>query len=202
MKYRGERVKSINEYVIVQAIAKDTMDYLLKSIEVGMTEIDIVILAENYMKQRGISEFWYYNIGAFVFVGKRTILSVSGREYAPTNMVVAQNDIITVDLSPPMLNGCWGGDYARTITVCDSRVLIEGVGLDSNVKKEYYDGINIEKLLHEYFVQHINEDMTFEDVYHVINKKIKDYGYKNLDFMSNLGHTIEVKKKIVGCILK
>ena len=54
-------------------------------------------------------------MGAFVFAGDETTLSVSGKEYTTSKRVIAENDIITIDLSPQ--NGDTWGDYARTIII-------------------------------------------------------------------------------------
>ena len=40
------------------------------------------------MREKGVSSFWYHNIGAFVFVGEETTLSVSGSVYQPSDLKV------------------------------------------------------------------------------------------------------------------
>ena len=52
------------------------------------------------MKQKGINSYWYYNLGAMVFVGKRTTISISGKDYQPTDLKVKSEDLVTVDLAP------------------------------------------------------------------------------------------------------
>ena len=68
-------IEGFEKYKKVQQIAKDTIVYLRKIVRAGMTEKEIVTKAENYMKERGIKDFWYYGVGAFVLVGKRTTIS-------------------------------------------------------------------------------------------------------------------------------
>ena len=63
----------------------------------------------------GADSFWYWDVGAYVFAGDETTLSVSGKEYTTSTRVIAENDIITIDLSPQ--NGDTWGDYARTIII-------------------------------------------------------------------------------------
>ena len=63
----------------------------------------------------------YWNIGAFVFFGDETTVSVSGKEYSTSDRVIGANDIITIDLSP-QIGDTWG-DYARTIIVEDGCVV-------------------------------------------------------------------------------
>ena len=63
----------------------------------------------------------YWNIGAFVFFGDETTVSVSGKEYSTSDRVIGANDIITIDISP-QIGDTWG-DYARTIIVEDGCVV-------------------------------------------------------------------------------
>lgn len=69
-------------------------------IKAGMTESEIVSKTEQIMRNKGIESFWYHGVGAFVHVGKRTVISESGREYVPSESAVGLNDIVTMDLSP------------------------------------------------------------------------------------------------------
>ena len=65
----------------VQQIAKDTMEALRQNIHAGMTLNDVRAFCENKMLELGADSFWYWDVGAFVFCGDQTTLSVSGREY-------------------------------------------------------------------------------------------------------------------------
>jgi methionine aminopeptidase len=192
----GESMKNYEKYVQVQNVAKKTMEEMKHFIKSGVTEQEIVQEAEHYMRKSGVDKFWYHNIGAFVFVGERTKLSISGREYVPSDNEVLNNDIVTVDLSPE-LDGCWG-DYARTFIIHNGSV----VGVDSvNVKcidyidEEWYLGLNTEEILHKEFESYIKPEMTLDEVCEYINIKIRELGFFNLDFLNNLGHTIETKKE-------
>ena len=78
----------------------------------GITLLDVRNLCEAKMLELGADSFWYWDVGAFVFAGDETTLSVSGKEYTTSQRVIAENDIITIDLSPQ--NGDTWGDYART----------------------------------------------------------------------------------------
>ncbi|WP_297418674.1 M24 family metallopeptidase [Clostridium sp.] len=173
----------------VQQIAKTVMTEISNKIEVGMKEYEIVELGESLLKENGINKFWYYNIGAFVFVGERTTISISGKEYKASDLAIKENDIITIDLSPEK-DGFWG-DYARTIVVQDRKVIRES--FDSN--SELGQGLNIEVQLHKYLAEIVNESMTFEELYCIMNEKILQLGYENLDFAKNLGHSIELHKE-------
>lgn len=180
-------IETLESYKKVQQIAKDTIVYLRGIVKTGMTEKEIVKVAEAYMNGQGVKNFWYYGIGAFVLVGKRTIISISGREYFPTDEAVGDSDLVSVDLSPE-INGFWG-DFARTLTIENGVVVGE-----NSTNEEFNDGWKTEKVLHEEFMISVKPNMTFEDVYYLLNDKISELEYENLDFHGNLGHTIEKNK--------
>ena len=176
-------------YSDVQQVAKNTMSYLEDKIKQGMTVKQIVKMAEDYMLYSGILSFWYYGIGAFVFAGEDTVLSISGRDYTPSDRVIAKNDIVTIDLSPQFQN-IWG-DYSRTLIIEDG-IAVKNHDYISN--QEFRDGLIIEKALHSKLFKLVSPDMTFEELYFFMNDQIKYLGYNNLDFLGNLGHSIETEK--------
>ena len=47
----------------------------------------------------------YWNIGAFVFFGDETTVSVSGKEYSTSDRVIGANDIITIDMISRSIEG-------------------------------------------------------------------------------------------------
>jgi len=176
------------DYKEVQRLAKDTIEYARKTIHAGMTLIEVRELCEKKLLELGADSFWYWNIGAFVFAGDGTTVSVSGKQYQTSDRVINENDIITIDLSPQ--NGDIWGDYARTL------IVENGVVVDDNdcSNQEWKKGIAMEKELHRKMQGFVTPDTTFEELYYYINKVIEDNGYINLDFMRNLGHSI-VKHK-------
>ena len=103
------------DYSQVQKVAKDTIEYIKTEIRQNMSLAEVRKLCEEFMVEEGITSFWYWDIGAFIFSGKETMLSISGREYITSERKIEENDIITIDLSPQYGN-VWG-DYARTIIV-------------------------------------------------------------------------------------
>lgn len=177
-------------YHQVQNIAKQTIEFLKTQIKVGMRLKELRRLAEDKMFSLGADSFWYWDIGAFVFAGEETTLSVSGKNYVTSERAIAENDIITVDLSPQVFN-IWG-DYARTIIVEDGKVI---KNIDDITNGEWRNGLITEELLHERLNEFAAPDTTFEQLYFCINDLIADFGYVNLDFMGNLGHSIERRKE-------
>ncbi len=99
----------------VQRIAKLTLAELTNIIRPGITEQDISNYAERFMRNLGVSAFWYHGIAALVLVGDRTPLSISGSQYIPSNLRVKSGDLVTVYLSPTY-DAHWG-DCERSYVV-------------------------------------------------------------------------------------
>lgn len=176
------------QYKEVQNIAKKTIDFIKGNIQPGMTLLEVRNLCESKMMELGADSFWYWDVGAFVFSGDETTLSVSGKEYTTSNRIIEENDIITIDLSPQ--NKDTWGDYARTIIIENGKV----VECNDVSNDEWKNGLLMEKYLHEQMCKFITPKTTFEELYFYINGVIEERGYINLDFMSNLGHSIVRQK--------
>lgn len=177
------------EYKEIQGIAKDTVSYIKTVIRPGMNLLDIRRLCEEKMLSSGADSFWYWDIGAFVFSGNETAVSVSGREYTTSDRLINENDIITIDLSPQK-NNIWG-DYARTVIIEDGRVVESTDKIRNN---EWRNGLLMEERLHQELISFATPETTFEELYLHINSFIAENGFINLDFLGNLGHSI-VKDK-------
>lgn len=176
------------EYQQVQKIAKDTMNYARQHIKAGMNLIEIRNMCETKMLELGADSFWYWDVGAFVFAGDETTISVSGTEYVTSDRVIQLDDIITIDLSPQYEN-IWG-DYARTTVIQNGKV----VETDEIDNEEWKKGLWMESFLHKELCNFAKPQTTFEELYFHMNQVIEEKGFINLDFMGNLGHSI-VKRK-------
>ncbi len=173
----------------VQKIAKQTMTFIKSQIRVGMSLLELRQIAESKMLSLGATSFWYWDIGAFIFSGDETTLSVSGKHYKTANRVIKENDVITVDLSPQVGN-VWG-DYARTVIIENGNVVNE-INKISNT--EWKSGLLMEDKLHSELLSFAAPETTFEELYLHINEYIAANDYINLDFMGNLGHSIVTHK--------
>ena len=173
----------------MQSLAKETMEYCSSIICAGMSLVDLRGQLERFMMQK-VDSFWYWGIGAFVFAGKDTTISISGREYQTADYCLKNDDIITIDLSP-QIDGYWG-DYARTIILESGAVKYDA---DTIADAEWQDGIAFQRELHKYLCDIAGPDMTFADLYYILNKKIETGCFINLDFKKNLGHSIEKGKE-------
>ncbi len=179
----------IETYRNIQSIAKETIEYIKKVIKPGMNLMEVRSICEDKMLELGADSFWYWNVGAFVFAGNETTVSVSGKQYITSDRVIEDNDIITIDLSP-QLGNIWG-DYARTIVMEEGKV-VDDIDLIQNL--EWKNGILMEEKLHNEFSRFVTSETTFEELYYHMNDFILNNGFINLDFMGNLGHSI-VKNK-------
>ncbi|MBQ8524577.1 MAG: aminopeptidase P family protein [Clostridia bacterium] len=177
------------DYKSIQQIAKDTTCYVKQNIKPGMNLLDVRRMCEEKMTKLGADSFWYYDIGAFVFSGDETTVSVSGREYTTTDRAIADTDIITLDLSPQ--NGDTWGDYARTIIIENGKV----TELDDILNTEWKQGLLMEEFLHGELCRVACPETTFEELYFHMNELILEKGFVNLDFAGNLGHSIVRKKE-------
>ena len=174
------------EYRQVQAMAKETIARIRKEVHPGMMLQEVRQRCEQHLLALGADSFWYYDVGAFVFSGDQTALSASGRTYQTPESVLAENDILTIDLSPQR-DGLWG-DYARTIILEHGRVVEDIASIE---KPEWKNGLLMEEKLHRELLNVASVDMTFEDLYVHMNRLIDAEGFVNLDFNGNLGHSIE-----------
>ena len=76
------------DHKAVQVMGKVTMEYIKTVLKPGMGLKEVRRLCEKKMLELGADSFWYWNVGAFVFSGKETTLSVSGREYETSDRVL------------------------------------------------------------------------------------------------------------------
>lgn len=172
-------------YSQIQQTAKQTIAYIKKIIKPGMKLFDIRKLCEEKLMELGADSFWYWDVGAFVFAGDETTVSVSGKQYVTSDEIIENNDIITIDLSPQVGN-IWG-DYARTIIVENGEV-VDDIELIQN--QEWKSGLQMEDKLHAELFRFVTKGTTFEELYYHMNEFIVENGFVNLDFMGNLGHSI------------
>lgn len=181
--------ETLDLYSVMQDLNRTTIKYVSDTIKVGMSLPDIKFLCEDYLLKNGADSFWYWNVGAFIFAGDDTAISVSGKEYKVADRIIQKNDIITIDLSPQK-NNIWG-DYARTLVFEDGVLCNE---MDKIKKDEWREGVQMEEYLHKILIDVATKDMTFEELYYYMNELIVNKGFLNLDFLGNLGHSI-VKNK-------
>jgi Xaa-Pro aminopeptidase len=178
---------TIEEHRAVQAVAKHVLADLAGTIAPSDTEQSIAERATRMMARHGVHETWYYQCPAFVLLGTRSCLSISGREYQPSDEAVGVTNLITVDLSPSR-NEVWG-DCARTF------VVENGQYTEEPALTEFREGIAFERELHVRMIEATTPDMRFMDLFDFANALIASRGFENLDFLGNVGHSIETTRE-------
>ena len=176
------------DYRNVQKIAKDTIAYVRQNICSGMKLSEVRDMCETKMLELGADSFWYWDVGAFVFSGDETAVSISGRDYKTSDRIIGMNDIVTIDLSP-QCGDTWG-DFARTIILQDGKA----VKTEYVRESEWKNGLLMEKFLHEELFGFAEKDTTFEELFYYMNDLIAKKGFVNRDFCGYLGHSIEKHK--------
>lgn len=128
----------------MQDLNRAVIKHIACTMKAGMNLRDIKALCEDYLLKNGADSFWYWDVGAFVFAGDETALSVSGRDYTAANRTIQENDIITIDLSPQK-DHIWG-DYARTLVIENGKVCGK---IDGIKNEEWRSGLQMEVYLHK-----------------------------------------------------
>ena len=181
---------NIDLYSSMQNLNRAAVKYVADTMKTGMSLPYIKKLCEDYLLENGADSFWYWEVGAFIFAGDETALSVSGKDYQAADRIIQKDDIITIDLSPQR-NNIWG-DYARTLVFEDGVLCDE---IEKIKRDEWLNGLQMEEYLHQALIDVVTPDMTFEELYYYMNELIVKEGFINLDFLGNLGHSIVKDKK-------
>lgn len=177
----------IHAHRTVQQAAKLVLKNLSNQISAADTEKSIAAAAYRESCALGFPDTWYYNCPAFVLAGPRSCQSISGRAYVASDEPVGAHNLVTVDLSP-VLNGHWG-DCARSFYV-------EGGHVTSTpVAPEFAAGQQFLKVLHAHMQLTVHPDMTFHELFEWTNQRITSAGFENLDFLSNVGHSIATRRE-------
>ena len=179
---------NISEYKKVQAIAKSVLQDIKPFITAEVSEKQIAERCASLMKERGAEKTWYYECPALVLLGCRSCLSISGKDYVPSDEKVGSENLVTIDLSP-LVGKIWG-DCSRSFVVEDGRAREEA----KKKSADFLQGLKAERLLHDRFIESAAPGKTFEEIFLEMNALIKSLGFENLDFLGNVGHTIEVDK--------
>lgn len=166
----------------VQAAAKDVLRRLVDEIAPESSETSIANAAKAMLVEAGFPDTWYYDCPAFVLLGSRSKVSLSGRVYEPGQEQVGSHNLVTVDLSPR--RGHLWGDCARSFYV------EHGVARSEPLSEEFAVGHKLELALHESMRAFVRRETTFHELYEYANKLIRAGGFENLDFAGNVGHSI------------
>lgn len=174
-------------YKKIQAIAKRVLEEVKPYIVRDASEKDIAKRSIGLLREYGITETWYHNVPALILLGSRSCLSVSGKDYQADDEKVGDFNLVTIDLSP-MKYEIWG-DYARSLAVEKGKVV------NNPSSSAFKEGIEIELWLHQKMKEFVSSDAKFSELFDYGNELILQKGFENLDFLGNLGHSIETNLK-------
>ena len=173
----------IEEHKAVQAAAKKVLVQLETTLTPKDSEQSIARRAVSMLASLGITETWYHNCPALVLAGTRTCLSQSGRDYCPVDEEIGPTNLVTVDLSPSV-KGVWG-DCARSFFV------EHGTSVRKPKNSEFIRGQEVLGMLHISLLTHATPETKFCEVCDEATSQMRMLGFVNLDFLGNVGHTIE-----------
>src|SRR5207302_843923 len=113
--------------------------------------------------RRGFADTWYYNCPAFVLLGSRSCLSISGREYEPSLEPVGDFNLVTVDVSPAR-NGRWG-DCARSFFIEQGRAISVPKSVELSSGKQFLES------LHAEMRTFVRPETTFHELFKWTNER-------------------------------
>lgn len=174
--------EQISLYRDVQNKAKLVMQKLPTMLTPDDSESSIAEKAYQLLCEAGLTETWYYDCPALVLAGERSCLSISGRFYQASQSAIGGKNLISVDLSPA-LGQVWG-DYSRTFA------FEFGAYTEQPKTLEYKNGLNFVRQLHKEMKVWLTPETSFHQLFHWANVRIRESGFVNLDFRSNLGHSL------------
>jgi Xaa-Pro aminopeptidase len=178
----------INHYREVQDAAKSAMARLPALLSVEDSELSIAEKAHDLLSQSGFPDTWYYDCPALVLAGSRSCLSISGKQYQASQEKLGGKNLISIDLSPSK-EGVWG-DYSRTFA------FEFGVYVEQPKTLEYCNGLRFLTQLHEEMMQWLRPEVSFHQLFQWTNVRIRESGFVNLDFRSNVGHSLESQREL------
>lgn len=176
--------EKLTTYAKIQFLAKKMMQEIQSCITVAKSETTLVNDCLRIIKSYDIKEYWYYNRPAMVAIGRNTISSQSGKNYYPSPLTLQYNDFVTIDLSLGVDN-CWS-IFAKSFAIEEGKVKTENF---SNAELFFLKKCT--DTLHQYLVEIVHPNITFHELYMLMQEKLKQLNVEHLDFKHNFGHSIE-----------
>ena len=170
-----------------QAAAKSVLDKLPALITAEDTEQSIATKAHDMLIALGYPETWYYHCPALVLLGSRSCLSVSGKDYQPSDEKVGSANLVTVDLSPT--DDQYWGDCARSFAIEHGKVTVKPTLL------EFKNGMHFVEQLQQQMMRIARPEISFGQLFDWANVRIRESGFVNLDYRNNVGHSIAISRE-------
>ena len=186
--YPMPSLEQIQHYRQIQDAAKSAMARLPSLLSIDDSERSIAQKAHDLLCQSGYPDTWYYDCPALVLAGSRSCLSISGKEYQASDEKIGGKNLISIDLSPAK-EGVWG-DYSRTFA------FEFGSFVEQPKTMEYRNGLRFLSQLHEEMMLWLRPEVSFHQLFQWTNVRIRESGFVNLDYRSNVGHSLESQREL------
>lgn len=173
-------LEQLNLYKKVQDAARATLDKITEFVKPGISEAELIEKCDELQRALGVDSYWYKSLPALVLIGNHTNLAISRESYIPSDLRVGNTDLVTIDLNPS-IDG-YIGDYARSYYIEEGEV-----SRHPKQDIEFLAGFNAQEGLHSLLRKSAYPDMTFDELYQIINKEIEQLGFEQLDY---LGHGV------------
>lgn len=165
-----EYVTKFNE---MQTKTVEVTRQLAMTLAVGQSEKEIADKYNSMLAAEGLTEHWY---PILVYVGESTSLPISRRYHLPSDEVfIKENDIVMLDCTP--LDGTVWSNWAETFVV----------GSDHFFESLVSETRQIVNQVHEFTA---SKASTIQELYDFAMNLIDDGGFKSLDPMGDVGHSI------------
>jgi Xaa-Pro aminopeptidase len=174
---------NLESYKAAQDIARAVLADITRYIVPQATERTLHQACHSLMLEHGASGYWG-NTPAFVLAGDRLRDSVFDHRYAPADVPLGENEMITIDVGPRLGDAL--GDCARSYFLKDgSLVTAQEAG------PEQAAGMALEHRLHAAFFSRVKPSMSFAQIHREMDALVRASGYENLDLLANYGHSLE-----------
>ena len=170
-----------------QEIARYCLETIPTYLKSGISREEIHKLCEELMLSKGSTGWWTHGDAALILYGPYLTYSAhEDPQYLFEDLLVSDNDVITIDVAP--MFGIGWGDMTRTYAI-ENGVCVPW---EQSSNQELITGMNLEYELHEILLDTVNNDTTFADIHKMTTKVLEQRGYYNCDYHGNFGHSIEI----------
>jgi Xaa-Pro dipeptidase len=153
-----------------QALAIAAAQAALAAAEPGVTELQIESVASDRMRAGGAVSVW-----TITTVGAGPNAHFSFPTHPPTQLKVAERDVVMVDVQPISASGFWG-DCTRCRVIGDYPEAAAALR-------------DLEKLHYEVLAQ-CRPGMPANELFGRSHSRLEAEGFELLDLLSNIGHTL------------
>lgn len=154
----------------VQALAIAAAQKALAAAKPGVTELQIEKVASDHMRAGGAVSVW-----TITTVGAGPNAHFSFPTHPPTQLPVAERDVVMVDVQPISAIGFWG-DCTRCRVIGDY--------------PQAAAALRDLEVLHYEVLERARPGMPANELFGMSHSRLEAEGFELLDLLSNIGHTL------------